>query len=158
MHDKCLRYKKYLLNQCSLYKCSSMKRLANLFMTSLDELHWILQTARYKDFQIPKKNSEDLRTISSPNAELKKAQKRVLKLLQKVQRPSWLNSSEKGKSYVDNGIYHKNCDFCLTVDIRKFYDYCNREYVYAFFKNKLLAKVFFMCRFYIAMNFRDSFC
>lgn len=139
MLDKGIKYKKYSLNQCSLYKCSSMKRLANLFMTSLDELHWILQTAKYKEFQVPKKDSEELRTISSPNNELKKAQKRVLRLLQKVQRPSWLNSSEKGKSYVDNGIYHKNCNFCLTVDVRKFYDYCSREYVYVFFKNKLLC-------------------
>ena len=48
-------------------------------------------------------------------------------------------SGEKGKSYKDNGMAHVNSDYCLTMDIRNFYDNCNRNSVYQFFKLKMLT-------------------
>ncbi len=61
-----------------------------------------------------------------------------MKLLQGVIRPDWLISGEKGKFYIDNGKKHLESNYFLTIDIKKFYDNCEREYVYLFFKNRLL--------------------
>lgn len=60
-------------------------------------------------------------------------------MLQKNWRPEWLISGEKGKSYIDNGMAHRSNSYALTIDIKSFYDNCKREYVYRFFKEKLLT-------------------
>ena len=55
-----------------------------------------------------------------------------------MERPTWLISGEKGKCYIDNGKSHLNSNYFLTMDIKKFYDNCSREYVFLFFKNRLM--------------------
>ena len=57
----------------------------------------------------------------------------VSSLIQKVERPEWLVSGEKGKCYIDNGKKHIHSNYFLTMDIKKFYDNCEREYVFLFF-------------------------
>ena len=42
------------------------------------------------------------------------------------------------KSYIDNGKFHLKSNYALMVDIKKFYDNCKREYVYRFFRDKML--------------------
>ena len=130
-------YKKYPLNQCALYKCRTKKKLAVYMGTDLCEIRMILDTMKYHSFQIPKKNGIDMRNITSPCHTLKKAQTRILRLLEGINRPDWLMSGEKGKSYITNAKYHSINPYCLTADISSFYDNCTREYVYSFFKNKL---------------------
>ncbi len=130
-------YKRYPLNQCALYKCKSKKKLAVYMGTDLCEIKMVLDTMKYHSFQIPKKNGIDMRDITSPCVTLKRTQKRILRLLERIDRPDWLMSGEKGKSYITNAKYHSNNQYCLTADISCFYDNCKREYVYSFFKNKL---------------------
>lgn len=139
MGKRCNKLKKYPLNQCVLYKCRSMKRLASIFGTSCTELRYIIRTMTYKSFSVPKKDSDELRTISNPNYSLKMAQRRLLSLLQRVQRPVWLISGEKGKCHIDNARYHLENSYCLTLDIKAFYDSCIRDYVYRFFTEKMLC-------------------
>lgn len=132
-----IEYKRYPLNQCALYKCKSKKKLATYMGTDLCEMKMILDTMEYNFFQIPKKNGIDMRDITSPCKTLKNTQNRILRLLEKISRPDWLMSGEKGKSNITNAKYHSNNQYCLTADITSFYDNCKREYVYSFFKNKL---------------------
>jgi len=87
---------------------------------------------QYYSFDIDKKDG-DQRSITAPMDDLKSIQQRILSLLTKVQRPDWLMSAERGKSYITNGQAHLNSDYLLTMDIKKFYDNCKREYVYQFF-------------------------
>ena len=126
MGKRCNKLKKYPLNQCVLYKCRSMKRLASIFGTSCTELRYIIRTMTYNSFSFPKKDSDELRTISNPNYSLKMAQRRLLSLLQRVQRPVWLISGEKGKCHIDNARYHLENIYCLTLDIKAFYDSSTR--------------------------------
>lgn len=49
-----------------------------------------------------------------------------------------LISGERGKCYIDNGKAHIMSHYVLTMDIKNFYDNCNREYVFRFFKDKML--------------------
>ena len=114
--------KKYDITQCALYKCRTKKRLAFLLLLDLKELDHISGIIRYHSFEIDKKDSEEKRKITAPNKNLKKVQRRILFLLQRVIRPDWLISGEKGKCYIDNGKAHVNGQYVLTIDIRKFYE------------------------------------
>lgn len=129
--------KKYDITQCAFYKCRTKKRLAFLLCLSLKELEHISGIIEYHSFEIDKKNSEEKRKITAPSKELKTIQRRILALLQRVIRPDWLISGEKGKCYIDNGKAHINGRYILTMDIRKFYDHCVREAVYQFFIQKM---------------------
>lgn len=133
-------YKKYSLNQCALYKCSSKKKLEHLLNIENGELKNIESAIRYSQFSIDKKNSDEKRIITAPQYTIKRVQKRILNLLQHVERPEWLISGEKGKTYIDNGEAHRGNLYAVTIDIKQFYDNCVREPVYSFFLNKMQTK------------------
>lgn len=132
-----IKRKKYDINQCALYKCSNKRRLAQLLHISVEELKNIHGLIEYYSFKRDKKDG-DKRLITAPEKPLKRIQKRILKLFAFVERPRWLISGERGKSYIDNGRIHQNSRFFLTIDIRKFYENCSREYVYRFFQKTML--------------------
>lgn len=125
---------KYELHQCALYKCRSRKRLAKVLMRDYAEIKslWLAAEDYYSSYGVGKKDG-DKRVINYSKSTLKSVQKRILKLLRNVRRPEWLMSGERGKSYVTNGRAHLNSDYLLTMDVKKFYDNCQREYVYRFF-------------------------
>lgn len=127
------------INQSALYKCKSKKRLAGILQCDIKNLKDITYNIKeyYYVFSSDKKNSSEKRTITAPGKNLKKLQKRVLKLLNKVEKPEWLMSSTIGKSYIDNAKYHVEANYVCKSDIKNFYSNCKRERVYLFFLNKL---------------------
>lgn len=129
--------KKYDITQCALYKCRSKHRLEHILCLEAGGLKRIHGIIDYHSFEIDKKHSTEKRKITAPDKTLKQVQKRILYLLQRVIRPAWLISGEKGKSYINNGKEHLNGQYFLTIDIKKFYDNCSREPVYQFFIQKL---------------------
>ena len=129
--------KKYDITQCALYKCRNKHRLEHILCLESGDLKQIYGIIDYHSFEIDKKHSTEKRKITAPDITLKQVQKRILYLLQRVIRPAWLISGEKGKCYIDNGKAHQNGQYFLTVDIKKFYDNCMREPVYQFFVQKL---------------------
>ncbi len=129
--------KKYDLSQCALYKCRSQRRLESLLILKKYELDKIQKLIRYHSFQIDKKDSTEKRDITAPCFDLKKIQSRILQLLEKIERPEWLISGEKGKCYIDNGKAHLQSNYAVMIDIKKFYDNCKREPVYRFIKDSL---------------------
>lgn len=128
---------KYPIHQCALYKCKSKKKLESLLTIEPGDLKNIQHSIKYHSFEIDKKNSDEKRRITAPERTLKAVQKRILSLLQYIERPSWLISGEKGKCYIDNGVAHLNANYMLAVDIKKFYDNCRRNSVYFFFANRM---------------------
>lgn len=130
-------YKKYDITQCALYKCNTKKKLERLLCFNSGELKSYKNIITYHQFEREKKHSIEKRLITAPGYDLKKVQKRILYLLQKINRPDWLISGEKQKCYIDNGRAHIDCRYLLTIDIRKFYDHCKREPVYRFFTQQL---------------------
>jgi len=129
--------KKHDVNQCALYKCQNKRRLEKLLNLQKYDLDKISKIIDYHSFQIDKKDANEKRDITAPCLDLKLIQARILKLIEKIERPTWLISGEKGKCYIDNGRAHLLSDYVLTVDIKKFYDNCKREYVFRFFKDYL---------------------
>lgn len=129
--------KRYPLHQCALYKCSSKKRLEYYLKLESGEIYSLENLIQYHEFSIPKKDSAKRRNITAPAKELKKVQRRILRLLQRIERPQWLISGELGKSYVNNGLVHIGSKYLLAADIKSFYDNCQRDYVYRFFTDRM---------------------
>ena len=130
--------RKYDITQCALYKAKGSKQLKKVLRITEEEYKDILSIVHYHSFQIDKKDSTEKRNITAPDKRIKEIQTRILKLLQNVERPVWLISGEKGKCYIDNGKSHLNSNNFLTMDIKKFYDNCSREYVFLFFKKRMM--------------------
>lgn len=133
-----MKKKKYPLNQCALYKCNSKRKLEHLLTIVPGQLKLIYTEIRYSNFEIDKKDSNEKRQITAPKHILKQVQRRILNLIQFIERPEWVIAGAKEKCYIDNGKFHLNSNYALTVDIKKFYDNCQREYVYRFFRDKML--------------------
>lgn len=128
---------KYPIDQCALYKCGSKKRLESILTIETGGLKDIQYAIRYRSFEIAKKHSPEKRKITAPELTLKAVQSRILALLQRIERPAWLISGERGKCYIDNGRAHIDSNYMLALDIKKFYDNCRRDAVYQFFLKQM---------------------
>ena len=133
-----MKTKKYPLNQCALYKCNSKRKLEKTLTIEQGQLKLIDSVIKYSHFEIDKKDSTEKRQITAPKRTLKQVQRRILRLIQFIERPEWVIAGTKEKSYIDNGKFHLKSNYALMVDIKKFYDNCKREYVYRFFRDKML--------------------
>ena len=105
---------KYPLDQCALYKCRSRKKLESILAIEQGDLRNIQSAIKYSSFEIDKKDSSEKRTITAPKRTIKAVQARILTLIQRIERPEWLISGEKGKCYIDNGKAHIGSAYVLT--------------------------------------------
>jgi hypothetical protein len=131
------KYKKYGITQSPLYKLSSKTKLAELLNADLALLKDIVENNHkyYNVWEIKKKDKKN-RPVQSPKPKLKVIQRRIYRLLARVETPEWLMSGKKGISYVDNAKFHKENNYFLCTDINSFYPSCSKEYVFKFFKNE----------------------
>lgn len=97
--------------------------VAAVLGTTLDGMNYWLyyQKPKYYEFQIPKR-SGGYRTISRPNDDLAKFQRRLNLILQDIYmpRPS-VYSYVKGRSIVGNARQHTKKRFVLNVDLKDFF-------------------------------------
>ena len=127
------RDKKYSLDQCALYRCSSRRRLLKLLQTSSTKYDELRGAANlYKIMQKPKKNG-GVRTIQAPRGDLKRIQKRISELLMRVEPPNFLMSPVRGRSNVDNADRHRYAPSFRLLDVADFYPSCSANKVAEFF-------------------------
>lgn len=130
----------YELTLSPLYCLHNKRKLEQLLGMPKYTLNKLSSIVAYHSFQIPKKDGT-FRDITAPDDQLKKYQKKLLKLLSRIHQPNWLISGCKGKSYPDNARYHQGSNYCLTIDIQSFYPNCKREYVFnLFYKTFKMSK------------------
>lgn len=128
--------KVYPVDQSPFYKLHSKKKLANLLKISFPNLQRASKETykQYNKFNIAK-NEFEHRNVQAPSEDLKRIQKRILVLLQRIEIPDWVIGGVSGKSYITNAKEHQNSQYILKVDIKKFYDNCTRDRVYRLFKD-----------------------
>lgn len=80
------------IDQCQLYKCRSKKRLAEILYIERADFNDIPTWATYRISHL-EKGDGGTRTIYSPSKRLKKVQKRIKRLLERIHKPSWVFSS-----------------------------------------------------------------
>lgn len=130
-----LMIKEYNIEKSPLFEMKNRRKLAILLKLPENYFRTIHKYKYYKFYKTKEDGSS--REINNPECDLKKIQKQLFKLLNRVKKPEWVISGTKGKSYVDNAKVHYCNDYICTMDIEKFYDSTKEIYVYNFFKNTL---------------------
>lgn len=74
------------------------------------------------------------RKIEAPKRRTKSCHTRLLKLLQRIETPSYLYSGVRGISYIDNARKHLHHPYMCTLDIKSFYPSCKKHHISAMFK------------------------
>jgi len=87
----------------------------------------------YSTFSRLKANGKDMRYFAVPADDLKIIQKKICKLLSRIETPDWVMTGKKHCSYIYNAERHKDNAFVKTMDISQFYDSAQRSHIYKMF-------------------------
>jgi hypothetical protein len=125
--------KRYPIRDSRLYCSKSKKRLAGLLNIELPALRRLIsQRDNYHVFSVLQSNGKP-RIIEEPKSELKQVHSRLLKLLSRLEPPSYLHSGTKGRSYVTNAGAHVRKGKVVKTDISKFYQSTTHHQVFVGF-------------------------
>jgi hypothetical protein len=127
----------YQLRDSPFFRLRSKEKLARLLFISCDQLEKLANgEGRYYEFDKAKK-SGGTRKISAPIDPLKRVQKRIAVLLQRVTPPDFLFAPVAGRSYVDNATRHVGARAVRLLDIEEFFPSCSVSKVAWLFNNKM---------------------
>lgn len=115
-----------------LYKLGRKRDLNNLFRIKCKNNNdYNLQYRPYIE-----KNPKD-RLIEAPNYTVKVIQKKIKKYLDYIEYPNNVFSGIKGRSYIDNALYHIESNYFLKMDLSKFFPNTCREKIFNFYRNEM---------------------
>nr|WP_295076609.1 reverse transcriptase family protein [uncultured Roseateles sp.] len=125
--------KSYALDQCPLYKISSRKRLAHdIFNVELQVLERLATNrSNFRVFTISQGGKE--RQVEAPKAVLERFHRRIFNLLERIEKPEYLHSGVRGRSYISNAKIHVGTTPLVKLDLKKFYPSVEGARVYRFF-------------------------
>jgi hypothetical protein len=125
--------KTYALDQCPLYKIASRKRLAqDVFNVDLPFLERLAANERnYRVFTI--KQGEKERQVEVPKVVLERIHRRLFSLLERIEKPDYLHSGVRGRSYISNAKVHIGSVPLVKLDLKKFYPSVDGARVSRFF-------------------------
>ena len=131
--------KTYALDQSPLYKIASRKRLAqdvlNVDLPFLERL-----AANEKNFRVfTIKQGEKDRQVEVPKVVLERIHRRLFNLLERVEKPEYLHSGVRGRSYISNAKVHIGAFPLVKLDLKKFYPSVDGARVYRFFTSTMLC-------------------
>jgi hypothetical protein len=129
--------KYYNITESPLFNLENKRKLYSLLRTNSKEIKKILRSEKnYVERSIQTKKKT--RIIYDPKPKLKNIQSNFLKLLSRIFTPEYLFSGKKKLCHVDNAKYHIPCGYITNYDIKDFYPNCQTEYVFRFFRYKLM--------------------
>lgn len=123
-------------SKCMLHNLKRKKDLMYLLNYNENPLEYKNFNQYFSPYLEYGSNGYPKRLIEKLLPEANKCNKLLHKKLSIINTPNW-HFSKKGKSYIDNALYHIQNDYMLTLDISKFFPNTHREQVYQFFYNKL---------------------
>ena len=113
--------KRYAIRESRLFRLKSKKRLARLLNVELPTLRKLIsQNDNYRVFSTVHTTGKT-RTIEEPKNQLKEIHSRLLKLLSRLESPSYMHSGTKGRSYLSNAAAHIGARTIVKTDLTKFY-------------------------------------
>lgn len=129
--------KSYALDQSPLYRMRSRKRLAadvfNIELSLLERL--AANSNNYRVFNI--KQGEKSRQVEVPKAIVERLHRRLFALLERIEKPLYLHSGVKKRSYLTNARAHLGSRSLVKLDLKKFYPSVRADMVYRFFHDAL---------------------
>jgi len=142
--------KRYPLNQSPLYAVMSKRKLANLFGLPLRDLVFLtsLGDRNYQQWPLRQKPRDQIagirppvnpRVVQEPMPLLRALHDQIAALLSKLEKPHFVFSASKGRSYLDNALEHRdNLSYpAFKVDIKRFYPSVKIWWVRRFFEHDM---------------------
>lgn len=131
------RSARYPLEKSPLWGLSSTHRLAALLDVPVGELDAVCTQPAYNRFDEVKPNKAP-RHIQEPTAATLRIHYRIAKHLDSVERPDFLHSATKKRSYVTNAKSHlASGGAVVAMDIQKFFENTSYQHVKNFFYKDL---------------------
>lgn len=129
--------KAYSLDQCPLYKLSNRRRLANeVFNVDLAFLERLADNkSNFRVFTIKQGVKE--RQVEVPKVVLERIHRRLFHLLERIEKPSYLHSGVRGRSYITNAKVHIGNVPLVKLDLKKFYPSVHGARVSRFFTDTM---------------------
>lgn len=128
--------KSYAVHQCPLFKMASRKKLAALLSFDLSVLEGLAAaTNNFRTFEI--KQGIKLRKVEVPKRRLERIHRKVFSLLERIEKPEYLHSGIKGRSYITNAKVHIGSVPLVKLDLKKFYPSVDGARVFRFFQQEL---------------------
>lgn len=132
-----MKTKRYPLNQSPFFRLQSRAKLAAFLDVALADLNnmALAQDSLYNCFtkKIEKNGKTKERKVERPKLELRRVQRRIVHLLDRIQPPDYLHSGFRGRSYTSNALQHDPKARLAKIDIRKFFPSAYAGYVYRSF-------------------------
>lgn len=124
-------------DDCPLYCMQSKKQLR--YLLKIKDKRLLKQDYVASLIEPYIKTSGKPRLIEPPREDLKSIQKRIKNALGKIEVPKNVFSGIKGRSYIDNALFHNGLQprYMYKVDLTAFFPSISRETVYGFFRNEL---------------------
>lgn len=122
----------YPLDQSPLYNIESRRKLATLLFSSLANLQTLAnQRDNYRNFDIVYAGKK--RAIELPKPALESLHRRLFHMLDRIEKPDYLHSGRKQRSYITNAQVHAGAVPLVKLDIKKFYASVSSTRIYRFF-------------------------
>jgi hypothetical protein len=123
----------YVLDQSPFFQLRTKRKLAVVLGVARSQLNALAAgDPGYREFRLPKK-SGGTRLVENPPRDLKKAQKRIARLLGRIRPKDYLFCPVKGRSYVSNAAQHRGHRVVRCLDVRKYFPSTPAWRVYRFF-------------------------
>ena len=129
------KFSTYPLTSSPLYRLSNKRKLAELLDIDKEQLN--LASSSLSELYKKYVDGKTKRQIEEPHGLLLDVQRRILKLLSRLELPSYLHSAVKLRSYRTNAAAHLESANVFKIDIQKFYRAVKFKSVYLFFLNTL---------------------
>lgn len=142
--------KRYPRDQSPLYALTSKRKLAETLGIPLKDLVFLasIRDGNYQSWPLRQKRRDELAAITPPTKVryvqqpmplLRTLHDRLALLLGRLEKPSFVFSATKGRSYLDNALHHRdNIDHpAFKVDIKGFYPAVKCQWVTRFFEKDM---------------------
>lgn len=129
---------RYPIDQSPLFRLNSRKRLAqDVFNVQLSLLESLAQRGdtNFRVFEIFQGGKT--RQVAIPKPIMERLHRRLFTLLERIEKPEYLHSGVKGRSYITNAKAHVGLTPLVKLDIKKFYPSVNGALVHRFFQMHL---------------------
>jgi hypothetical protein len=124
------------LSESALYKVESRKKLANILFSSLPTIQALAdQKNSYRSFEVEHGGKQ--RSVERPRPALARLQRRVFQILDCIEKPDYLHSGRKSRSYITNAQVHVGWVPLVKLDIKKFYASVSSAHIYRLFHDVL---------------------
>lgn len=128
--------RRYPINESPLYKIRSRRTLAAVLFSSLPRLEALAnQTDNYRRFDVVYAGKK--RSVELPKPALARLHRRIFQILDCIEKPDYLHSGCKQRSYITNAQVHVGSVPLVKLDIKKFYASVSSAHVYRFFHGGL---------------------